>query len=105
MSLAIRAWFRGDGLGSAALLSESGFTGLAGFSGFRFSHLALFLITGNPANEWQGFANWRGFVRIRIYGIGGIFRISILSSRAFRIEENPAKTNVDERLSIKDELA
>ena len=33
-----------------ASLSESGFIGLAGFSGFRFARLALFAATGNSAN-------------------------------------------------------
>ena len=33
-----------------ASLSESGFSGLAGFSGFHFARLAFFAITGNPAN-------------------------------------------------------
>ena len=32
-----------------ASLSESGFTGLAVFSGFRFARLAIFAITENPA--------------------------------------------------------
>ena len=41
---------RGDAAGGDyAALSESGFTGLAGFSGFRFVHLALFAIAVNPA--------------------------------------------------------
>ena len=48
--------------GDRASLSESGFSGLAGFSGFHFARLAVFAITGNPA-----------------------------------------KTNADERLSVKDE--
>ena len=48
--------------GERAYLSESGFSELAGFSGFHFAQLAVFAITGNPA-----------------------------------------KTNVDERLRIKDE--
>ena len=29
-------------------MSESGFSGLAGFSGFRFAQPALFAVTGNP---------------------------------------------------------
>ena len=44
----------------------------------------------------------RGFVRIRIYGIGGIFRISFRPDCAFRHNENPAKRNVDERLVCED---
>ena len=48
----------------AGISSESGFSGLAGFSGFRFAQLAFFTITGNLA-----------------------------------------KTNANERLPIKDELA
>ena len=53
------AWFA-----NPASLSESGFSGLAGFSGFHFAQRAVFAITGNPA-----------------------------------------KTNADENLPIKDELA
>ena len=34
---------------ASAALSESGFSGLAGFSGFHFSQLTLFAKTGNPA--------------------------------------------------------
>ena len=42
----------------------------------------------------------RVFVRIRIYGIGGIFRISFRLDYAFRITENHAKTNMDGRLPV-----
>ena len=78
-----------------AVLSESGFTGLAGFAGFRFrSPVSRF----SPQSE-----RLRGFVRIRIYGISGIFRISLLSSSLFATTANPAKANMDERLQIKDE--
>ena len=41
----------------------------------------------------------RGFVRIRIYGIGGIFRISIRPAYASRHNRNLAKVNVDEALA------
>ena len=40
------------------------------------------------------------FVRIRIYWIGGIFRISLRPARLFAITENPAKTNTDKRFPI-----
>ena len=39
-------------LAAPLCLSESGFTGLAGFSGFRFANPALFAATGNPA-KWN----------------------------------------------------
>ena len=45
-------------------------------------------------------AELRRLVRIRIYGIGGIFRISIRPACAFHITENLAKTNLGERLPI-----
>ena len=76
------AWERGRPARKAALgarfagpasLSESGFTGLAGFSGFQFARIALFAITGNPAETNGG--RLRAFVRIRICGICGIYRI------------------------------
>ena len=35
--------------GGCASLSESGFSGLAGFSGFRFAQTSIFAITGNRA--------------------------------------------------------
>ena len=35
--------------GACASLSESGFSGLAGFSGFRFARIALFAISGDFA--------------------------------------------------------
>ena len=37
-------------------------------------------------------------VRIRIYGIGGIFRIALRPTRAFAIIGNYAKRNMDKRL-------
>ena len=40
------------------------------------------------------------FVRIRIYRIGGIFRISLSPNPRFRIAENPAERNMDKRLPI-----
>ena len=58
-----------------ASLSKSGFTGLAGFSGFHFARLALL---GRPR------ARLRVFAKIRIHRIGGIFRISFRPARAFR---------------------
>ena len=39
----------GDEAVDGAYLSESGFSGLAGFSGFRFARLALFAINEIPA--------------------------------------------------------
>ena len=41
-------WRRRE-VGVSAVLSESGFTGLAGFTGFRFARLALFAVTGDFA--------------------------------------------------------
>ena len=48
-------------------------------------------------------AELRRLVRIRIYGIGGIFRISIRPACAFRITENLANPNWDECLPDEDE--
>ena len=42
------------------------------------------------------------FVRIRIFRIGGIFRISIRLDCAFRRNPKSAKTNTDERLPVED---
>ena len=46
----------------------------------------------------------RVFVRIRIYGISGIYRISIRLAQLalFAITENPAKPNTDKRLPLED---
>ena len=38
-----------DSVCQPRVFSESGFTGLAGFSGFRFAQIAIFAITENPA--------------------------------------------------------
>ena len=46
------------------------------------------------------FANPAVFVRIRIYGIGGIFRISFRADYAFRITQNHAKTGTGGRLPV-----
>ena len=45
----------------------------------------------------------RVFVRIRIFRIGGIYRISLVRLALFGITGNPAKPNTDKRLQIKDE--
>ena len=45
----------------------------------------------------------RGFVRIRIFRISGIIRISLRPTYASRHNENPAKTIEDARLPTKDE--
>ena len=45
-------------------------------------------------------ARKRGVVRIRIYRIVGIFRISLLPARAFAAIGHPAKRNSDKRLPI-----
>ena len=42
------------------------------------------------------------FVRIRIYRIGWIFRISLSPNPRFRITENPANRNMDKRLPVED---
>ena len=45
----------------------------------------------------------RVFVRIRIFRIGGIFRISIRRIALFVIDGNPSNPNVDdERLTVED---
>ena len=45
----------------------------------------------------------RVFVRIRIFRIRGIFRISLARLALFAITGNPAKMNMNERLPVKDE--
>ena len=50
------------------------------------------------SGQWLvGSGRKRGFVRIRICGIDGIFRISFRPTRAFAAIGNPSKRNVGKR--------